>query len=540
MASLRAGKGTALTSHCSRAPMALAHALDSDHTSMLSGANIAKFASDCCRGRVHCLATTRATDNVYMKSFGPPVLHAAPCDGSMSVSIRPVYGINRKPLTACARGMSARLWGKDAALLRYRAHPTFTEALEGKPASYLLDASRYELVRTLDEPVDDRSDACAKQASSLSLPLPPSFAAPQPSQDASFHQPRDDENRRPARPLPRTLLPASASMAKTAASGTPSAIIEPHGHRFKFWDLGAFAASPAPQVNTPPAQNNIPPLPPSPLPIIRVLPEHQAPSAPPAPAPATRSANVTAAGPAVARSRCSVHEVAPPARALSKHHTSAPCRGTRGSGRSPSSTAPQRLAQEQEAAARLAALTPLPPSPTLSQEARDQAFAQRRPRYFAPAVSQPTRRVTLVSWAHSTEASKTTVQDLPGWAQTWPTIRLADFAPFLTSCIHPRNLYHMLLRAPCYDTAVKGLESAISKLYINTVPVACQIAHENSDGLMADESVLPLRRTCVPPFPISPPQGSTLSAFPYCCATAVVCLLNGALHILGPMLLASY
>jgi hypothetical protein len=32
----------------------------------------------------------------------------------------------------------------------------------------------------------------------------------------------------------------------------------------------------------------------------------------------------------------------------------------------------------------------------------------------------------------------TTVQDLSGWAQTWPTICLADFAPFLTSRIHPR------------------------------------------------------------------------------------------------------
>jgi len=35
----------------------------------------------------------------------------------------------------------------------------------------------------------------------------------------------------------------------------------------------------------------------------------------------------------------------------------------------------EHLARQQEAAARLAALTPLPPSPTLSQEARDEALA---------------------------------------------------------------------------------------------------------------------------------------------------------------------
>jgi hypothetical protein len=47
-----------------------------------------------------------------------------------------------------------------------------------------------------------------------------------------------------------------------------------------------------------------------------------------------------------------------------------------------------------------------------------------------------TRRVSLVSWVHRLEASTTVVQDVAGWAQTWPTIHLSDFAPFLTSHLH--------------------------------------------------------------------------------------------------------
>jgi hypothetical protein len=75
----------------------------------------------------------------------------------------------------------------------------------------------------------------------------------------------------------------------------------------------------------------------------------------------------------------------------------------------------QRLAQEQEAAARLAALTPFPPSLTLSQEARDQVFAVSIALGTSLpllVMSQPTRRVTLI-----------TIND---------------------------NLYHMLLRTPSY------------------------------------------------------------------------------------------
>ncbi|KAJ7818327.1 hypothetical protein B0H14DRAFT_3473876 [Mycena olivaceomarginata] len=100
----------------------------------------------------------------------------------------------------------------------------------------------------------------------------------------------------------------------------------------------------------------------------------------------------------------------------------------------------ERLARQQEAAARLAALTPLPPSPTLSQEARDEALAVSLALGTSPPPSvttADTRRVSLVSWVHRLEASTTVVQDVAGWAQTWPTIHLSDFTPFLTSHLHP-------------------------------------------------------------------------------------------------------
>jgi hypothetical protein len=62
----------------------------------------------------------------------------------------------------------------------------------------------------------------------------------------------------------------------------------------------------------------------------------------------------------------------------------------------------QHLAQEQEAgtAARLTALTALPPSPMLSQEARDPVFTVSVALGTSPpplVMSQPTRRVTLTT-----------------------------------------------------------------------------------------------------------------------------------------------
>ncbi|KAJ7890901.1 hypothetical protein B0H14DRAFT_2689043 [Mycena olivaceomarginata] len=225
---------------------------------------------------------------------------------------------------------------------------------------------------------------------------------------------------------------------------------ESHGQRFKFWESGAFASSPAAQVNTPPAQNNISPA---------AHPSSKHPR--PARTPSAKCSSCSRPGNAQCQRRrcktccreqpssfCSVHEIAPLARALSDTTQQLLVTGLEEAAaavpaprRRLNELHHQRLAQEQEAAARLAALTPLPPSPTLSQEARDQAFAVSVALGSSPPpliMSQPTRRVTLVSWAHSTEASTITVQDLPGWAQTWPTIRLADFAPFLTSRIHPR------------------------------------------------------------------------------------------------------
>ncbi|KAJ7861410.1 hypothetical protein B0H14DRAFT_2575997 [Mycena olivaceomarginata] len=100
----------------------------------------------------------------------------------------------------------------------------------------------------------------------------------------------------------------------------------------------------------------------------------------------------------------------------------------------------QRLARQQEAAARLAALTPLPPSPTLSQEERDEALAVRLALGTSPppSITAPhTRRVSVVSWVHCGEACTAVVQDVDGWVLTWPTIHLTDLSPFLLS---PRPL----------------------------------------------------------------------------------------------------
>ncbi|KAJ7667121.1 hypothetical protein B0H14DRAFT_2658259 [Mycena olivaceomarginata] len=72
----------------------------------------------------------------------------------------------------------------------------------------------------------------------------------------------------------------------------------------------------------------------------------------------------------------------------------------------------ERLARQDEAAARLAVLMSLPPSPTLSQEAHDEALAVFLALRTSPPPSVTTadiRRVSLVSWVHRLEASTTVV-----------------------------------------------------------------------------------------------------------------------------------
>jgi hypothetical protein len=101
----------------------------------------------------------------------------------------------------------------------------------------------------------------------------------------------------------------------------------------------------------------------------------------------------------------------------------------------------QRLARQQEAAACLAVLTPLPLSPTLSQEEHDEALALRLALGTSPLLSittPHTRHISLVSWIHRGEASTTVVQDIASWAVTWPTIHLTDLSPFLLSPVHSR------------------------------------------------------------------------------------------------------
>ncbi|KAJ7686339.1 hypothetical protein B0H14DRAFT_3057475 [Mycena olivaceomarginata] len=207
---------------------------------------------------------------------------------------------------------------------------------------------------------------------------------------------------------------------------------ESHGQHFKFWESGAFASSPTAQNNTP-------------------LPPHPSSKHPrPARTPSTKCSSCSRPGNAQCQRRrcktccreqpssfCSVHEIALLACALSNTMQQLLVAGLEEAAaavpaprRRLNELHHQRLAQEQEAATRLAALTPLPP-----------CFAVSVTLGSSPCRSScrnPPARVTLVSWAHSTEASTITVQDLPGWAQTLPTIRLADLRPFLTSRIHPR------------------------------------------------------------------------------------------------------
>ncbi|KAJ7328473.1 hypothetical protein DFH08DRAFT_815969 [Mycena albidolilacea] len=225
---------------------------------------------------------------------------------------------------------------------------------------------------------------------------------------------------------------------------------ESHGHHFKFWDLGTTTAPPAAWVNTPPpAQNSIPPA-------------AQSSSNHPRPArtPSTKCSSCPCPGNTQRKccccrthchtqpsSFCSVHEVVPLARTLSNTKLQILVAGLKeaatalpASHRHMSEFHHQCLTQEQEAAVCLAALTLLPSLPTPSQEACNWVFAISIALGTSPPLlimSQPTRCVTLISWTHSTEVSTTPVQDLPSWAQMWPMIHLANFAPFLTSYIHP-------------------------------------------------------------------------------------------------------
>ncbi|KAJ7829885.1 hypothetical protein B0H14DRAFT_2593752 [Mycena olivaceomarginata] len=165
---------------------------------------------------------------------------------------------------------------------------------------------------------------------------------------------------------------------------------ESHGHRFKFWDLGAFAASPVATSSHP---------------------EQYSPCRPPL-FQASASCQNTKRQDLLSRAvefLCSVHELAPPARMISKTTQQLLVAGLEEAAAAlpaprhcVSELHHQRLAQEQEAgtAACLAALTALPPSPMLSQEARDQVFTVSVALGTSPpplVVSQPTRRVTLIT-----------------------------------------------------------------------------------------------------------------------------------------------
>ncbi|KAJ7311517.1 hypothetical protein DFH08DRAFT_973951 [Mycena albidolilacea] len=99
------------------------------------------------------------------------------------------------------------------------------------------------------------------------------------------------------------------------------------------------------------------------------------------------------------------------------------------------------FAQQQERAAHLTALTPLPPSPTRSQEDHDCDLANKLALGSSPpphTALRPTHRITLLRWLSSGPGCTTVVQDQPGWKTTWPRIHLDDLIPFLTSSMHPR------------------------------------------------------------------------------------------------------
>ncbi|KAJ7896416.1 hypothetical protein B0H14DRAFT_2558314 [Mycena olivaceomarginata] len=240
-----------------------------------------------------------------------------------------------------------------------------------------------------------------------------------------------------------------------------------HGHRFKFWDLGV---TPTVSTTRPTLDANQPP--PAPL----LFPNQP----PPFPRPAARAQRIFCPtcgrqGNALCRTNrckadcrahstlpCKVHETLqpptlqppvqpsvprPPTKVRPRHSLDVLAAGLENTGAMLNT--PQRLAelaqdhiaQQQEQAARLAALTPLPPSPTRSQEDRDRAMAIKLALGNSPpppTSSRQTCRITLSRWLSSGPGCTTVVQDQPGWDSTWPHIRLDNLVPFLTSNTHPR------------------------------------------------------------------------------------------------------
>ncbi|KAJ7343897.1 hypothetical protein DFH08DRAFT_962042 [Mycena albidolilacea] len=148
--------------------------------------------------------------------------------------------------------------------------------------------------------------------------------------------------------------------------------------------------------------------------------------------------------------------------------------------------AQNHLSQQQEQAARLAALTPLPPSPTRSQEDRDRNMAIRLALGNSPpppTSSRQTRRITLSHWLSSGPGCTTVFQDQPGWETRWPRIRLNDLVPFLVSSMHPRP-------DPYYDhwNFSLGVWVAIPLAYEFTVLTDEPILIRHSGTFAADQA----------------------------------------------------
>ncbi|KAJ7322988.1 hypothetical protein DFH08DRAFT_969621 [Mycena albidolilacea] len=217
-----------------------------------------------------------------------------------------------------------------------------------------------------------------------------------------------------------------------------------HGARYKFWDLGVHPRNAAQQNNAPP---------PTPLSSTQTA------TAKPPPRLSVKCISCTRL------ENAQIHETRPPALSTSTHEIldaglaeaaaafpAPPCRQHKFLDAEAAAAFPalrrrqhelphQRLARQQEAVARLAVLTPLPPSPTLLQEERDKVLALRLAVGTSPppSITAPhTRRISLVSWVLCGEASTTVVQDVAGWALTWPTIHLTNLTPFLLSPVHSR------------------------------------------------------------------------------------------------------
>ncbi|KAJ7306161.1 hypothetical protein DFH08DRAFT_1088961 [Mycena albidolilacea] len=105
---------------------------------------------------------------------------------------------------------------------------------------------------------------------------------------------------------------------------------------------------------------------------------------------------------------------------------------------------------EQQAARHALALkTPLPPSPSLSEEEEYVRITRSSPSSArsAPFHFETTHRLLLVFWiAQGCSALVQAVQDLPPWRQSWPRVRLSDLTNLLTTPrfpeIHPFYEYY--------------------------------------------------------------------------------------------------